>query len=109
MTFDDLNQLRSAIVRAVGRSWHDGEYKRSLIADGGMALEAVGYRMPNRMNIKLVLEESAEDDHNFDPIHVGGWYGTDNKVRLCLPPCPRDPAQKAEALAAYNQEHPIGF
>lgn len=108
--YDDFNQLRAAIVRAASRSWQDEHFKNAFVETPLQAMEnGCGYQCPFNVGMKVKLSNPTTNPHWFDPVHTGGWIGTNNTVRLYIPPAPTDPKQKAEALATFTQAHSIFF
>lgn len=97
--YDDFVMFRAAIERAVGRVWNDDAFKAAFLKDPLQAMEnQFGYRCPFHIAMR------AKECHDkFEPTYTGGWVGGDDGVRFYLPPPPKDPRQRAEALAAFNQ------
>ncbi len=105
-TFEEFVRLRAAIVRAVGMSWGNEEFRAAFLKDPLQAMKDwFQYECP----FSLDLTVTPSDEHNkhcFNPSKTGGWVGLDTTITLVLPPAPKAD-QRAEALGSYNLEHPL--
>ena len=106
--YDEFKNFRAAIVRAVAISWHDRTFAEVFRSDPFAAMKKwFGYDCPYALKMNVKLSNENKNPHHFMPVETGGWVGTNNTIRLYLPPRPKDPAQRAEALAAYNQAYTL--
>jgi ribosomally synthesized peptide (two-chain TOMM family) len=103
---DDFMEFQAAIARAISIAWNDdnNEFKKDFFDDPiGAMKKHFQYDCPFDVRMTANPSDEVSNPHHFDPTHTGGWVGTNNTIRLFLPPAPKDPKQKAEALAAFNQ------
>src|SRR5262245_59270255 len=105
--YDDFLDFQAAIARAVSMSWNDPDFRARLLRPCG-ALQAMKEASDYDRQFDLTMSVREDDDGHqkgpdrFEPIYTGGWIGDGDLIRFNLPPAPRDPKQRAEALAAFN-------
>lgn len=101
--YDDFINLRSVIVRAVSLTWKNKGFEERFLKHPLLAMEQeFDYSCPFELDFKA-KRSGPDNPHRYDAKTTGGWVGTNNEVVLCLPPAPAK-EERAEALAAYNQQ-----
>jgi ribosomally synthesized peptide (two-chain TOMM family) len=103
--YDDFINLRSVIVRAVSLTWKKNNkgFEERFLKNPLLAMEQeFNYLCPFEIDFKA-KRSGPGNPHFYDAKTTGGWVGTNNGVGLCLPPAPPK-EERAEALAAYNQQ-----
>jgi len=89
-------------------TWNDPVFRAQLLKNPLATMkESLDYDCPFDLYMSARADgdgdESGKD--KFAPIYTGGWIGDGDLIRLNLPPAPEDPRHRAEALAAFNQDH----
>lgn len=100
-TYDKFIAYRGVIMRAIARAWRDEHFYQAVKSNPKKALkDAFGYNFPFDVDLEVRL-----DTATWEPDVVADWVvHTRDLLEMVLPPPPEDPAERVEALAAFNAQ-----
>ncbi|KVC99565.1 hypothetical protein WI77_00980 [Burkholderia ubonensis] len=101
-TYEQFLEYRAVIIQAIALAWKSEDFRKDLEKHPIKTLKKqFKYDFPFQLDLKVQPKSS-----RWTPDVNGDWTsGHNNKLTLVLPPAPKDEAQFAQALAAYNANH----